>query len=134
MSPKTPLYHRHFSEPLKREIVKELDSKLLSVGEAMKRYNVSRTSIHKWLRLYSSIHQTQTRLIMEKKSQASQVTQLKRQIQELEAALGRKQMELDYKNKLIELAEQHYQIDIEKKSGSSRSSGSEKAGENTLGK
>jgi len=54
---------------------------------------------------------------VEKRSEGTQKQALESRIAELEAALGRKQMELDYKNKLIELMGEELKMDLEKKGG-----------------
>ena len=45
-------------------------------------------------------------------------------VKELERALGQKQMMIDIKDKMIEIAEETYDIDIKKKLASKASSGS----------
>lgn len=46
---------------------------------------------------------------------------MEKRIKELEAALGRKQIQLDFTNKMIELAEEEYGIDIKKNSDTQQS-------------
>lgn len=134
MSTSKSNYSRHFSESLRREIVKNIDEKKLSVKEACLLYDVSRSSIFNWLSKYSLHYKRQTRMVMEKKSQASQVKKLQTRIKELEATLGRKQMELDYKNKLIEISEEMFGIEIEKKGVPPHSNGSGPTKNSTGGK
>ena len=133
MSTNKSNYSRHFSESLRREIVKSIDEQKLSIKEACLMYDVSSTSIRNWLSKYSLHYQRQTRMIMEKKSQASQVKKLQARIKELESALGRKQMELDYKNKLIEISEEMFGIEIEKKGAPPHSNGSDPTKSSTRG-
>ena len=61
---------------------------------------------------------------MEDKSEAYRTKELEKRIQELEAALGRKQMELDLLNKVIDLADEAYQTDLKKSLSKKVSSGS----------
>ena len=45
-------------------------------------------------------------------------------IKELEQAVGQKQMNIDYLEKMIDLAKEHYDMDIKKNSNIQRSGGS----------
>ena len=55
------------------------------------------------------------RLIVETESDTQQLLHLKKQVAELERIIGQKQVLLDFKDKMIELAEQTYGVDIKKK-------------------
>jgi transposase len=66
-------------------------------------------------------------------SDTRKIEELKARIKELEQLVGQKQIQLEFKDKMIELAEQKYQVDIKKKLDSKRSSGSGSAGKNTSG-
>lgn len=50
--------------------------------------------------------------------------ELQNRIAELEQALGQKQMNIDYLEKMIELAKEQYDIDIKKNSNTPQSGGS----------
>lgn len=67
-----------------------------------------------------------TKTIVETESDTRKLQKLKNEIAELERKLGQKQVELDFNSKMIELAEEEYQIDIKKKFGGKQSSGSGK--------
>ena len=54
-------------------------------------------------------------------------------VKELERIVGQKQILIDFKEKMIEIAEEKYGIEIKKKKGSQPSSGSGKTGKNILG-
>jgi uncharacterized coiled-coil protein SlyX len=51
---------------------------------------------------------------VENKSEAYRTKELERRITELEAALGRKQMEVDLLNKVLEIASKEQQVDLKK--------------------
>jgi len=61
---------------------------------------------------------------VEDKSEEYQTKQMLIRVQELEAALGRKQMELDLLNKVIDLANTEYKTDLKKSYSRTASSGS----------
>ena len=115
---------RYFSSVFKQKIVKEIESNLVSVLEVSREYSVSTTAVYKWLNKYSLHRKRQVRQVIEPMSDTRKIKELRERIKELEQMVGQKQIELEFKDKMIELAEQLYQIDIKKKLGSKQSSGS----------
>ena len=57
------------------------------------------------------------RIVVETQSDAKELLNLKKKIAELERIVGQKQMLLDFKDKMIEIAEEEYGVDIKKKFG-----------------
>lgn len=55
------------------------------------------------------------RLIVETDSDTKQLLALKKKIAELEQIVGQKQILIDFKDKMIDLAEETYGVDIKKK-------------------
>ena len=47
------LHNRIFSEDFKRQKVKELDDKTISICQLVTLYSISRTTVYKWLAKYS---------------------------------------------------------------------------------
>lgn len=125
---------RIFSESFKRQKVREIERKLTTVLEVSRQYEVSRTAVYKWLDKYSMNNKQGVRLIIEPMSDAKKIKELQARIKELERLVGQKQIQLEFTEKMIEIAEERYQIDIKKKSASKRSSGSGSTGKNTPGK
>lgn len=117
---------RTFSVSIRKEVVRKIENNLLTVTEACINYQVSRTSVYNWVYKYSSLYKKGHRQIIEPMSSSKQIKVLKDKIKELELIVGQKQIELDFLNKLIELAEEDLGIDIKKKAGSKRKSGSGK--------
>jgi len=120
--------HRQFSEEFKRKKVQEVEMKLSRISDICKQYQVSATAVYKWIGLYGLFKQAKERLIMESKSDTTELLRLKQKIAELERLVGQKQIQLDFKDKMIEIAEQTYGVDIKKKfstppSGTSGSKG-----------
>jgi hypothetical protein len=68
------------------------------------------------------------RLIVESKSEAALIKRLREELAEAQRKIGQQQILIDYKDKLIEIAEEHYKIDIKKNSSSESSAGSGKKG------
>ena len=65
-----------------------------------------------------------------KDSQAEKIRRMEAGIKELERVVGQKQMNIDYLEKMIELAKEHYNIDIKKNSDIPLCGGSKTTEEN----
>jgi transposase-like protein len=117
---------RRYSDQIKKEIVRKIEKNQLTVLEASRDYQISRYSIYKWIYKYSSLYKKGHYQIIEPMSSSKQIKALKERIKELEQIVGKKQIELDFLNKVIEIAEEDLGIDIKKKAGSKPSYGSGK--------
>jgi transposase len=115
---------RVFSEELKKKIVKDIEQGKVTISSVCREYSVTSASVYKWIHKYSSYLQKGVKLVMELSSEGYRSKELEKQIKDLEAALGRKQMEIDFLEKLIEIANKDLGIDIKKKSYTPRSIGS----------
>ena len=115
--------NRFFSDEFKKKRVRELENNLVTVTEICKTYQVSRTSVYKWIYKYSAMAKKQYKQVVEPKSDARKIKLLEQRIKELERIVGQKQILLEFKDKMIEIAEQTYDVDIKKKLGSKLSSG-----------
>ena len=123
--------NKYFSTDFKKKRVRELENNLISISDICKTYNVSRTSVYRWIYKYSSMAKKQVKQVIETKSDTKKIQLLEERIKELERALGQKQMMIDIKDKMIEIAEETYDIDIKKKLVSKASSGSSTTGKST---
>jgi transposase-like protein len=108
---------RHFSENFKRQKVRELEIGISQVCDLTRQYEVSTTSIYRWISKFGSMKQKKERLIVEGDSDTKELLALKKKIAELERIIGQKQLLIDFKDKLIDIAEEMYQVDIKKKLG-----------------
>jgi len=116
---------RIFSEALKKKIVKDIEDGKAGIGAVIREYDVTSTSVYRWLVKYSRhLHKEQV-TVVQMASEAYKSKELERKIQELEAALGRKQMEIDFLNKMIDIGKEEYGIDLKKKPSTPPSTGSE---------
>lgn len=123
--------NRYFSEDFKKKRVRELENNLVSISDICKTYRVSRTSVYRWIYKYSSMAKKEVKQVVEAKSDTKKIQLLEDRIKELERAVGQKQMLIDIKDKMIEIAEETYNIDIKKKLISKASSGSSTTGKST---
>lgn len=128
-----PNCHRYFSEDFKKKKIRELERNITSVSDICTTYSVSRTSVYKWIYKYSAMAKKQVKQVVEAKSDTQKIKALEQRIKELERIIGQKQLLLEFKDKMIEIAESTYNVDIKKKVGSRLSSGTTSTGRNTEG-
>ena len=114
---------RQFSEGVKRQTVKDIEQGKCTVLQASRELVVSIQSVYRWVYKYSGYLQKNKKLVVEDKSESYQTKLLEAKLRDAEAALGRKQMELDLLNKLIELAGAELHIDLKKNFSSLVSNG-----------
>ena len=114
---------RQFSEEFKRNKVKEIEQKIVTIAQVSRQYEVREGSITKWLVKYGSSYMKGVRLIVESESDTALIAALQAKVAELERIIGQKQVLLDFKDKVIEQAEQAYGVDIKKKYSESLCSG-----------
>ena len=130
---KTGREARYFSESFKQGKVREIERNLITVRQISKEYEVTTAAVYKWLYKYSLFRKRQIRQIIEPMSDSRKIEELRAKIKELEQLIGQKQIQLEFKDKMIEIAEQMYKVDIKKKLGSKLSNGSGLSEKNTLG-
>lgn len=99
---------------LKKKIIRDIDEGKTNVTGASREYQVSLVAIYKWLKKYSAHLHPSTTIVMQMDSEQYRSRELEKKIAELESVIGRKQMEIDYLNKLIELAGEDLGIDLKK--------------------
>lgn len=115
--------NRYFSTDFKKKRVEEIEKNLVTVSDICKTHKVSRTSVYKWLYKYSDMAKKQVKQVVEAKSDTKKIQLLQDKIKELERIVGQKQIMIEFQEKMIEIAESTYKIDIKKKPSSKRSSG-----------
>lgn len=105
---------RVFSEAVQRSVVKDVEQGKCSVIQASHELGVCIQTIYNWIYRYSR-HLIKNRvMVVEDKSEAYRSQELERRIKDLEAALGRKQMEVDLLSKIIDLANEEFKTDLKK--------------------
>ena len=105
---------RTFSNEFKKTKVQELIERRLTIVEVCRLYDVSRTSVYKWLYKYSKDYQRKTILVVQMESEAYKTLRLQQQVAELERVIGQKQMEIDFLNKLLEIGSDEMGFDLKK--------------------
>ena len=105
---------RTFSNEFKKAKVQELIEKRLTIGELCRLYDVSRTSVYKWLYKYSKEYQRKSILVVQMESEGYKTQRLQQRVAELERVIGQKQMEIDFLNKLLEIGSDEMGFDLKK--------------------
>ena len=106
---------RSFSDSFKLQKVREIETGRSRVSDICKQYEVSNTSVYRWLDQFGLMKDKKERLIVETQSDTRELLNLKKRVAELERIVGQKQIMIDFKDKMIDIAEEMYGIDIKKK-------------------
>jgi len=114
---------RYFGPEFKKQKVREVEQNLCGVSDISKEYEVTRAAVYKWIYKYSAMRKKGERQIVESESDTKKLHLLRERVRELERIIGQKQLLIDFQEKVIELAEQEYKVDIKKKFGDKPCSG-----------
>ena len=109
-----PRERRYFSKNFRKARVKEYETGEATVIEISRAYGVSSRSVYKWIEKYSVDYQKPIVTIVEPKSETRKRLQLEEKVKKLEQLLGKKQVKLEFLEKLIETVENHYGIEVKK--------------------
>ncbi|MBN4071389.1 transposase [Crocinitomix catalasitica] len=118
--------NRQFSEEFKRKIVSDFESGGYSVSELMRLHLISETVIYRWIYKFSQVNTKGYRVVEMKDSSLKKVKDLKQQVKELERVVGQKQIQIDYLEKMVDMAKDELDIDIKKNFDTPQSTGSGK--------
>ena len=119
---------RKFSDDFKLKVVGDYETGTYSVNELMKFYDLSNSMIYRWIYKYSKYNKRSVKVVELKDSNMNKFKEMEARIAELERALGQKQMNIDYLEKMIDLAGEEFDIDIKKNFDTPRSGGFRQTG------
>jgi len=105
---------RFYSQDFKKELVAEFESGQFSVPQLEKLHGISNPLIYNWIYKFSTFNEKGFRVVEMNVSSENKLKQLEDRVKELEGAVGRKQIQLDYLEKIIDLAKSDLDIDIKK--------------------
>lgn len=117
---------RTYSEEFKKQLVSEFETGKHSVLDLERLHGVRGTVIYRWIYKYSTFNKKGYRIVEHKSSSSKKVKELQQKIKELEAALGRKQIMIDYLETMMNVAKEELDIDIKKNFATPQSKGSTK--------
>ena len=116
---------RVFSAEFKQTLVQDYEKGQFSVSELSKLYQIHTTIIYRWIQKYSSYNKRKIKVVEMADSSKQKLKDLQKRVEELERAVGQKQLNIDFLEKMIELANTLYGIDIKKNSDTPPSTGSD---------
>lgn len=106
---------RYFSEAFKREKVRQIEEKQITVIQLSRLYNVSRAGIYYWINRYGIMKENKERIVIEKESEGHKTMQLLKKVENLERLLGQKEVEISYLDKVIKIGSDLLGEDLKKK-------------------
>lgn len=106
--------YRYFSEDFKKQKVHEINTKKITIREISVLYDIVPQVIYRWLRKYSGDQHNNVKTVVEMESESQKALFYKEQVSELERLIGQKQIEIEFMQKLIELASEELEVDIKK--------------------
>lgn len=86
-------------------------------------YHCAERTIYNWIYKYSPADSPSINVVEMSKSADQKLKDLQTKIAELERALGQKQIKVDFLEKMIELAEDEYDLELKKNSSLKPSNG-----------
>ena len=117
---------RKYSEEFKKRIVADFESGKFSVLQLEKLHGIGNPIIYRWIYKFSTFNEKGFRIVEMKDSSNKKMKELEARVKELEGAVGRKQIKIDYLEKMMEIAKDELDIDIKKNFGTPQSIGSGK--------
>ena len=117
---------RIFADEFKQSLVKEFDTGQFSVNELCRLHGIANSAIYRWIYKFSTFNQKGYRIIEMKESSNKKLKDLEQKVKNLEQIVGKKQIMIDYLEKMMEIAKDELDIDIKKNFNTSQSAGSGK--------
>jgi transposase len=115
---------RIFSEDFKKARIKEYESGKFTIQELSRLFDIQASILYRWIYLYSVYNKKSVRVVEMIDSGTKKLKDLETRVKELERVIGQKQLEIDYLEKMIDLAKEKFDIDIKKNSNTPQSNGS----------
>ncbi len=107
---------RYFSESARRLIVEEIENGL-SKSEAARRYQVSETSIYKWVTKYSKHYEKRLKMVVEHESDSVRLKRVEAELKAVYERLGRERAKSMFFEELVETAGESLGLDLKKSFG-----------------
>ena len=121
---------RIFTEDFKKSCVNDYETGQFSVLELSRLYKIQAIVIYRWIYKYSAYNKRRIKVVEMADSSKQKLKELQKRISDLERIVGQKQLNIDFLEKMIELAKDQYGIDVKKNFDTPPSTGSEKTSKN----
>lgn len=109
--------HR-YSQAFKQKVIAEIESGQLTLAEAQRIYDIkSYGTIRYWLKRYGKHHLLPKIVRIEMRDEKDKLKELEKEKQELESALAQAHLKILCLESLIDVAEDHYQVNFKKNFG-----------------
>lgn len=119
---------RKYSLEFKKKIVEDFESGRFSVPQLEKLHGIPNPTVYRWIYKFSTFNEKGFRIVEMKDSSSKKMKELEARVKELERTVGRKQIMIDYLEKMMDIAKDELDIDIKKNFGTPQSTGSGKTG------
>ena len=96
------------------------------MAELSKLYQIHRILLYRWIYRYSAYNKKRIKVVEMADSSKKRLKEMQQRIEELERIVGQKQLNIDFLEKMIEMAKDKYGVDVKKNSSTPPSTGSEK--------
>jgi len=111
-------YTNRYSEAFKIQVIQEIESGKMRIGQARKRYGLGGDgTIRGWLNKYGKQHLLGKVVRVETPDERDRLKAIEKDKKQLESALAQTQLKVMALEELIRVAEEEYKIDIKKNSG-----------------
>lgn len=110
-----PKQRRTFSVELKKKLVEQIELKKLKVRDVVNLYRTTDVTVYRWIKQYSTLKRNGTTMVVESQSHETKVDKLMNHISELERNVGKKQLEIEFLEKVIEMCSDELGYDVKKK-------------------
>lgn len=120
---------KRYSKSFKQARVQEYDSGEFTTLELSRLYGFTQSIMYVWINKYSKLAKNKILIVEEKDSASKKLAEYEKRILELEALVGRKQIKVDFLEKLIDIAEENLGVNIKKNSCTQHSDTSQKTGD-----
>jgi transposase len=116
---------RRFSKEFKKSLVSDFESGRFSVLQLSRLHQISNQTIYNWITKLSTFNDSTFRIVEMKDSTSERLKHQDQKIKDLERIVGQKQINIEFLEKMIELAKADLGIDIKKNYSTPQSTGSE---------
>ena len=115
---------KRYSDCFKRARVREFEDGEYSVSQISRLYHVSCQTIYNWIAKYSSMSNKNAVIVEVPNSQSAKLKALEKRLAEQEALIGRMTVQLDLKQRMLDIYEQDAPAFKKKAASTMRSTGS----------
>jgi len=105
---------RKFSEAFKLQRVKEYENGDFTALQLAKMFSLHPQTVYNWIYKYSTYNKKKIIVVEAKNSSSEKLKQQEKTIKELEQIIGKKQIQIDYLEKMVAIASEKLDYDIKK--------------------